>query len=174
MKKVLLSFLTLLVHSTLLAQPVAELISYDVPLWPAHLDDPYYKALERKGRDVLFKQLITDVKEKKTKAYFADEPQALLTTSEIEAIIMQFDTQYVEMADPPHDLQMVIVTEEVVFENIKWVRFYERWDVDSETGQLTKKIVGISPVRVVLDKITGEVRGAKPLYIIKYEDFKLD
>jgi hypothetical protein len=164
--------LVLCLFSGLQAQSIADLIRYDVLLRHINVSDPKYLYLSTKGREALLANMLTAVKEGRTKAYSAEDPSKQLTAAQVNDIFHGADTMYVESPDPPYDMHMTVVKGELNPELIQWVRFYESWTTDAKTGRLVKKIFGLSPVRQVPNPATGKFDGTEALYIIKYEDFK--
>lgn len=154
------------------AQSITQLIKYDVPISPKHVDDSWFESLERNGRDVLLKKLVTDVKEGRTKAYHNLDVAKQLTQQEIDGIFLRVDSMYIEDPEPPYHLRLTVTKTELDMQQIKSVRFYESWAADPKTGQVVKRVKAMMPLFTHVDG-NGETMGVTPLYFVKWEEFEL-
>jgi len=89
----------------------------------------------------------------------------VLTPQEMKMKLFTVDTQYIENPNPPYDLVMQVVNDSFELSQAYSIRPYEIWQLD--TLRITKKVDGYAIVRESVDKVTGEVRGTEPLFMVR-------
>lgn len=137
------------------------------------INHPLYYPTERiKDRRSLTQVIVEAVQEGSLTAYDVqdDEFTLTLTKAEIEKQLMRIDTEYIENPDPPYDLQMTIIEEPFQPKTVKEYRLKEDWFFDKQRSVLDVRIIGICPVQDNIDPITGEVRGATPMFWIYFPE----
>ncbi len=92
-----------------------------------------------------------------------------MTYADIEKILVRTDTTYAISPYTYNDTVYVTSTEMDPLTITKF-RIKEDWIFDEETSNLVVRILGIAPVRDVMDNLTGEKRGESTLFWLYYPD----
>ncbi len=116
-----------------------------------------------------FNLVVEGVQKGDLKGYGDDEFKTLLTPELLEDMLFRIDTTFVTNPDTYED-EMTIVKNEINYEDIKRFRIKEVWFFDEETSTLKVRILGIAPVRDVLDPNTGEFLFEQPMFWVYYPD----
>jgi len=132
----------------------------------------YYPTESIKDRRSLAQVILQAVREGSLTAYdgFNDEFTTTLTKAEIESKMVKIDTLYVENPDPPYDLQMKVIKNELSPTTIKEFRLKEDWFFDKQRSVMDVRIIGIMPVKENIDPTTGEVRGTEPMFWVYFPE----
>jgi hypothetical protein len=160
-------------HSaTASAQQLAQVLRTEVALPPALALSVPQHALSLEARQQLLQAVLTDVSSGRTKAWSATDASVQLSEVELKAIFNPKVTQFMENPEPPHNLTMVTTEGELDYAMVTALHIYEAWDLDPATGRLNRRLLGICPVMDMYDQTLQKV-APRPIYLIKYEDFKL-
>ncbi len=92
-----------------------------------------------------------------------------LSSEELDGMLFSVDTAFVTNPDTYED-EMTIVKNEINYEDIKRFRIKEIWFFDEESSSLKVRILGLAPVRDVLDQNTGEFLFEQPMFWLYYPD----
>lgn len=117
-----------------------------------------------------FTVLVQEIKEGNITPYSADDDKfsRVLTMEEFDQILSATDT--VPTFDPEtFEERLQIVRNDINPEDIYLYRIKEIWWVDSRYSQLKVRILGIAPIKAVLDEL-GNFRYFKPLFWIYYPE----
>ena len=102
-------------------------------------------------------------------AYMDEDFTAPMTSDDLNGILFSIDTTFVTNPDTYED-EMVIVQNEINFEDIKRFRIKEIWFFDEESSTMKVRILGVAPVRDRYDDNTGEFLFEEPLFWAYYPD----
>lgn len=64
------------------------------------------------------------------------------------------------------------VDNDINYEQYTYLRLKEDWIFDSKASRMRARIIGIAPVRDVLDPSTGQIRGQEALFWVHYESIR--
>ena len=102
-------------------------------------------------------------------AYMDEDFTAPMTNDDLNGILFSIDTTFVTNPDTYED-EMVIVQNEINFEDIKRFRIKEIWFFDEESSTMKVRVLGVAPVRDRYDDNTGEFLFEEPLFWAYYPD----
>lgn len=122
-----------------------------------------------------FIEIILDaIKKGKVKAYsnLDDHFSTALTKDQIiEILIGQPDTVMVE--DPvTGEIQMRITRREFNPDIVTKYRIKEDWMFDRNVGRMVVRIIGIAPIKDILDENTGEFRASQAVFWLYYPEMR--
>ncbi|MDH3649817.1 MAG: gliding motility protein GldN [Saprospiraceae bacterium] len=116
-----------------------------------------------------FNLLVEAVQAGDINSYGDDEFKFPLSSEQLDDMLFRVDTTFVTNPDTYED-EMTVVRNEINYEDIKRFRVKEVWFFDEETSTLKVRILGVAPVRDVLDPNTGEFLFEQPMFWIYYPD----
>jgi len=126
------------------------------------LDDEDFSEFTSMGE-----QIIDDVLNGSRKAYNAFEPEVELTLDQIKAELFTIDTLFIE--NPETYEHEPVVVESDFSKGVVAFKFKEQWNYNSATGLIDKKVIAVAPKRAVLSPTSGEVRGFRSLFWVKFD-----
>lgn len=92
-----------------------------------------------------------------------------MTREDVMARLVKMDTQLV--VDPvTGQEEQKIIKVETKPEDIKWYEIKEDWFFDKQRSVLDVKIIGICPMKIRFDEITGEFKGYQRLFWIYFPE----
>jgi hypothetical protein len=140
-------------------QPVINDSFYSVYEW-------YRENLEASVREKFFKPLLASMASGEMSCYAKPDESNALDKHTVAASISRVDTMYVENPAPPYDLEMSIVTENLLWTNVKAIEFVQELKY-YKNGSIGIDVKWYRLVMSIPDPITGEPSGTKPLFWIK-------
>ncbi|MCB0699255.1 MAG: gliding motility protein GldN [Chitinophagales bacterium] len=133
-----------------------------------------YPGDDRTGGGYFIEIILHAIKNGKVKAYsnLDDRFTTALTKDQIiELLIGQPDTVYVE--DPiTGEIQMQITRREFNPDIVTKYRLKEDWIFDRNLGRMVVRIVGIAPIKDILDENTGNFRASQAIFWLQYEEMR--
>ncbi len=100
-------------------------------------------------------------------AFDKDDFKNMYPPEDVESKLFSMDTT--EIMDPDtYETTLKVVRNEINPEDIKRFRVKEIWFFDEEAAALKVRILGIAPIRDVVDDITGEFKYEIPMFWIYY------
>jgi gliding motility associated protien GldN len=100
-----------------------------------------------------------------------DEFKVPYTPAEVKGLLSKIDT----LQRPnliTEEMETVIDTQEVTSENIKRYLLKEDWIFDRQRSVMDIRIIGICPMKQVIDKEDGSVRGYNPLFWLYFPELR--
>jgi hypothetical protein len=147
---------------------VTERIQYDVVIKTPDADlDWWVQNIEGMKREWLIKLILDNAGEGKVQAY--DYLNTPMTADDVKNIGKRDDTLFMPSMEPPYDDSLVVISERLKISDITKIRFLEEWQINEKTLQISKKVLGMAPMRQDYSP-DGEVRGFKPLFWIYFEE----
>jgi gliding motility associated protien GldN len=107
--------------------------------------------------------------------YAADDDDFSITLSSQEAWnqFYQVDTIEKTGSEAPYPVTREPDTTLIDFATITKIRLKEDWVFDQERSVMEPRIIGLSPVKTFIDKITGEVRGYGSMFWVYFPQARL-
>jgi gliding motility associated protien GldN len=123
-------------------------------------------------KEPFIKILMDAAKDKQLKLYSTvdgDQFKTRLKDADIKAMITQIDT--VMLFESAYPDSLVVVENNLNWEDIKRFRVKEVWFFDSETSTLSVRIIGIAPIQEVYDD-QGNFKYEKPMFWAYYPELR--
>jgi len=118
-----------------------------------------------------FTILVDDIADGKISAFKDDEFKEMMTAEEVKGEIFRIDS--VPFYDPDtYEETVQIVKSEINPGDIKRFRIKEVWYFDKESSVFKVRILGISPLREVMDDATGELKYEIPMFWVYYPELR--
>ncbi len=118
-----------------------------------------------------FTILVDKINEGKVAAFKDDEFKEPMTAEDVKGKIFRIDS--VPYYDPEtYEETVKIVKSEINPEDINRYRIKEVWYFDKEASIFRVRILGISPLREVMDDATGELKYEEPLFWVYYPELR--
>lgn len=98
-----------------------------------------------------------------------DEFKVKMTLDDVKSLLFSADTVYTE---DPETEEMIpeLITTELKTDMIKQFEVKEEWFFDRERSVLDVRIIGLCPMKEVIDEVTGEFRGYQPLFWVYFPE----
>lgn len=135
-----------------------------------------YEANDDNGSQIFVNMLLNAVKKGDVTAFSAsvdDRFTTPMTMAEIEQLTQgSADTSEVRSITDPNKIEKYVVTRASFdAKSITKIRIKEEWVFDREASRMFVRILGIAPVKVVMNA-NGTERGSTPLFWIYYPDLR--
>jgi len=100
-----------------------------------------------------------------------DEFKVPFTPAEVKGLLSKIDTlQRPNLVTD--EMETIIDTSDVTSENIKQYLLKEDWIFDRQRSVMDIRIIGICPMKEVIDKNDGSVRGYQPLFWLYFPELR--
>ncbi len=114
-----------------------------------------------------FEILIEGIMNGDLAAFDKDDFKNMYPPEDVESKLFSMDTT--EIVDPDtYETTLKVVRNEINPEDIKRFRIKEIWFFDEESASLKVRILGIAPIRDVVDENTGDFKYEIPMFWIYY------
>jgi hypothetical protein len=150
-------------------ETIATRIQYDVNIVSPNPDyDWWIQNLPGPQRERLLDVIIDGARSGKFQAY--DYWNSPITPQEVGMVMS--DTSFLTLVDeePPYEERDTIVVYNIRKEDILRIRFLEEWQLDPESLQMQKKILGIAPIARRID-LMGVERWQPLFWVYTDEEF---
>lgn len=140
-----------------------------------------YTADEDNGNQRFIAILLNTIKSGEVTAFDASLDDRFTTPMTLDQIGAKLaggcDTIMVPDTEKDPDLSKGIMKQSVVCEEfdmdaITKFRIKEEWVFDKESSRMYVRILGIAPVKTIMDKVTGKELGFSPLFWVYYPDMR--
>lgn len=101
---------------------------------------------------------------------YGDDFSKVMTESELIRIFRRIDTVWVPDIYNPDIVVPIVFPREIDPQSITKFRIKEEWIFDEERSEMVVRILGIAPVRDVIDQTTGEIRGESIMFWVNYPE----
>lgn len=142
------------------------------------MNEPFYYPLEpENGRKSFMSIIIDALKEGSVIAYdaenaFNDEFLTPISPVQLFASLSKTDSLRTKSAKPPYNDTVIVTHKEFRPSDIYSVRVKEDWFFDKQRSVMDVRIIGICPIIESYDPVSGEDKGAHPLFWIYFPDVR--
>jgi gliding motility associated protien GldN len=105
------------------------------------------------------------------RVYLDDEFTTPTTFTEVNSQLGGSDSTFVVDPDTGEGVWRV-VSNDFDWATVTRFRVKEDWIFDQEAGRMVVRVLGVSPIRDVLDKNTGDLRGTQAMFWAYYPDLR--
>lgn len=142
-------------------------IQYDVAIKsPDPSFDWWIQNIDGETRESFVRRLLESSYSGKLRTY--DIFHKELSPEQVKAVGKRTDTLTFQRAVPPYELFDTVVHETFSIKDISKIRFLEEWTTDPGTMQISKRVIGISPLLERYGQ-DGELRGYMPMFWIYFD-----
>ncbi len=146
---------------------ITERIQYDVIIKTPDIElDWWIQNIEGIKREELIKMILDRAYEGKVQTY--DFQNRAMTNEEVKNIGKRQDTLLMPSTEPPYEDSLVVINETLKINDITKLRFLEEWNIDKNTLQIDKKVLGMALLKEDFDP-DGILRGYKPIFWIYFD-----
>ena len=124
-------------------------------------------------KESLAELLMNAVEEDALRAYdpaYGDDFAKVMSYEQIIQLFRRIDTEWVWNPEDPSEMIPVPVPRTIDPLSITKFRIKEEWIFDRERSEMVVRVLGIAPVREVIDPNTGEIRGESIMFWIYYPE----
>jgi gliding motility associated protien GldN len=132
----------------------------------------YYPTDEQKGRKSLMQILFNGIKENTITAYSTGDEEFLsrLTPAEFSNSLVKMDTLRLTRNYEPYEEYDTVIPKIFSPADVYLIRVKEDWFFDKQRSVMDVRIIGLCPIKEVMDDNTGEFQGYKPLFWVYFPE----
>ncbi len=133
---------------------------------------PFYYPIDvQNGRKSLMKIIYDGITENTITAYGTGDEEFLspMTSVELSKVLDKIDTVTVTDPEPPYNTHTSVVTNKFTPSDIYLIRVKEDWFFDKQRSVMDVRIIGLCPVKEVLDE-NGELKGMQPIFWVYFPE----
>lgn len=102
--------------------------------------------------------------------FYGDEFSEVLSRKAIQDMLYRVDSIWTISPFPPYNDTLIVTESKLDPLTVTKFRVKEDWIFDEERSEMVVRIIGIAPVRDVMDPTTGEKRGESIMFWINYPE----